>query len=103
MPLNKASFAAEVSLRILNPRGEITPPPVFAPAARISGLSGKKIAIYWNGKAGGDNLWNNIEALLKEKIQNPDILRYQGAFDLGDALAEKIAKEADAFMYGVGD
>jgi hypothetical protein len=103
MPLNKTSFAAEVSLRVLNPRGEITLPPILAPAARVADLSGKKIAIYWNGKAGGDNLWNNVEALLRKKIQNPNILRYEGAFDLGDALAEKIAREADVFMYGVGD
>ena len=99
----KASSGAEVSLTVLNPRGEITPPPISAPAARVADLSGKKIAIYWNGKAGGDNLWNNVEALLKEKIQNPIVLRYEGAFDLGDALAAKISAEADAFVFGVGD
>lgn len=100
---SEASSAAEVSLRVLNPRGEITPPLISAPAARIIDLSGKKIAIYWNGKAGGDNLWDNIEALLKEKIHNPTVLRYEGPFDPGDTLAAKIANEADAFIYGVGD
>lgn len=103
MPLSEASSAAEVSLKVLNPRGVITLPPISAPTARIADLSSKKIAIYWNGKAGGDNLWNNVEALLNEKIQNPYVMRYQGPFDLGDALAAKIAKEADAFIYGVGD
>jgi hypothetical protein len=102
-PLNEASAAAAVTLKALNPRGEITPPPVYAPSARTSDLSGKKIAIYWNGKAGGDNFWNHIETLLKEKLPNSNILRYNGPFDLGDAQAAKIAKEADAFFYGVGD
>ncbi len=99
----ETSSAEEVSLRVLNPRGEITPLPITAPTARIADLSGKKIAIYWNGKAGGDNLWNNIEALLREKIRNSTILRYEGPFDLGDTMAAKIAKEADVFIYGVGD
>ena len=66
-------------------------------------MAGKKIVIYWNGKAGGDNLWSNIEALLKEKLQNPIVLMYDGPFDLGDDYAAKIAKEADGFIYGVGD
>jgi hypothetical protein len=98
-----ASAAATVTLKVLNPLGEITPPPVFAPSARIPDPSGKRIAIYWNGKAGGDNFWNNIEALLKEKIPNAQVLRFDGPFDLGDDRAAKIAGEADAFFYGVGD
>ena len=100
---NSVFGAAALTLKVLNPRGEITPPPVNAPSARISDLAGKKIAIYWNGKAGGDNFWNNIEALLKEKLPNSTVLRYNGPFDLGDTQAAKIAKEADGFFYGVGD
>ena len=102
--LMSTTFAgAAVTLTVLNPRGEITPPPVAPPSARIADLTGKKIAIYWNGKAGGDNFWNNIEALVKEKLPNTLVLRYSGPFDIGDAQAAKIAKEADAFFYGVGD
>jgi hypothetical protein len=101
--LNEASGATAVTLKVLNPRGEITPPPVNAPSARISDWGGKKIAIYWNGKAGGDNFWNNVEALLKEKLPNASVLRYNGPFDLGDTQAARIAKEADGFFYGVGD
>jgi hypothetical protein len=102
--LIEATFAgAAVILTVLNPRGEITPPPVAAPSTRIPDLTGKKIAIYWNGKAGGDNFLNNIEALVREKLSTAVILRYNGPFDLGDAQAAKIAKEADAFFYGVGD
>ena len=95
--------AAEVTLQVLNPRGEITLPPVSAPNARIADLSGKKIGLYWNEKAGGNHFWNGIEQLLKQRLPNTTVLRYQGAFDLGDALAAKMAKETDAFFYGVGD
>ncbi len=102
--LANAIFAgAAVTLTVMNPRGEIIPPPLIAPSARISDLTGKKIAIYWNGKEGGDNFWNDVEGFVKEKLPNTTILRYNGPFDLGDAQAAKIAKEADAFFYGVGD
>jgi hypothetical protein len=98
-----AGAAPEISLTVMNPRGEIAPPPLFAPQPRIADLSGKKLGIYWNGKAGGDRFWNVIEKLLKEKLPGTAILRYNGPFDLGDTLAARIAGEADAFLYGIGD
>ncbi len=96
-------YAAEVTLQVLNPRGEITLPPVSAPSARIANLAGKKIGLYWNGKAGGDHFWNGIEQQLKEKLPDATVVRYQGAFDPGDTFAAKMATETDAFFYGVGD
>jgi hypothetical protein len=101
--INAIFAGAAVTLTVLNPRGEITPPPLAAPSPRISDLASKKIAIYWNGKEGGDNFWSNVEALIKRKLPNTTVLRYNGPFDLGDAQAAKIAKETDAFLYGVGD
>lgn len=95
--------AEAIKLQVLNPRGEITLPPVVAPSARISDLAGKKIGLYWNGKAGGNNFWNQIEALLKAKLSGATIVRYEGPFDLKDELAKKVAGETDAFLYGVGD
>ena len=95
--------AAEIMVKALNPRGEITLPPLTAPSARLNELTGKKIGLYWNGKAGGNHFWNGIEQQLKQKAPNTTVLRYEGAFDLGDALAAKMAKETDAFFYGVGD
>jgi hypothetical protein len=93
----------EVTLEVLNPRGKITLPPVSAPSARITDLTGKKIGLYWNEKQGGNHFWNGIEKLLKEKLPETMVLRYSGAFDLGNETAAKIAKETDAFFYGVGD
>ena len=95
--------AAEIRLQVLNPRGEITLPPVAAPSGRLADLAGKKIGLYWNGKAGGNHFWNSVERLLKERLPQATVLRYEGPFDLGDALAAKMAKEPDAFFYGVGD
>ena len=94
---------SEVTLQVLNPRGEITLPPISSPSARIADLKGKTIGLYWNEKPGGVHFWNGIEQLLKEKLPDVTILRYSGAFDLGDELAAKIAGETDAFLYGVGD
>ena len=94
---------AAVTLTVLNPRGEITPPPLIAPSTRIPDLTGRKIAIYWNGKEGGDNFWSNIEEMIKLRLPNTTVVKYNGPFDLGDAQAAKIARETDAFLYGVGD
>lgn len=99
----QACATGGVKLQVLNPRGEIELPPVSAPSARIADLAGKTIGLYWNEKAGGNHFWNGIERLLRQRLPDATILRYQGAFDLGDTLAAKIAKEADAFLYGVGD
>ena len=99
----QACATGGVKLQVLNPRGEIDLPPVFPPSARIADLAGRKIGLYWNEKAGGNHFWNGIEQLLRERLPDTTILRYRGAFDLGDNLAAKIAKESDAFLYGVGD
>jgi len=95
--------APPVTLRVLNPRGAIALPPLTPPSARIPDLAGKKIALYWNGKAGGDHFWNQIERLLASKLPGTAVVRYQGAFDLKDDRAKEIAAGTDAFLYGVGD
>lgn len=97
------AIAASVTLEVLNPRGEIAPPPTLTPTPRVGDLAGKKIGIYWNGKSGGNNFWDVAEELLKEKFPTATIFRYKGPFDLGEKLAGTLAKEVDIFIYGVGD
>jgi hypothetical protein len=92
-----------VTLEVMNPRAEIPPPPMFPLTPRVKELAGKRIGIYWIGKAGGDNFWDNVEVLLKEKYPTSKIVRYEGPFDLGDKRASEIAKEVDTLLYGVGD
>ena len=94
---------AAVTLEVLNPRGEIEPPPTLAPTARVTHLAGKRVGLYWNGKVGTDVFFDTVEKLLKEKFPTIKVLRYVGAFDPGDPLAAKIAKEVDTFIDGVGD
>jgi len=101
-------FAAQtpkksVTLEVMNPRAEIPPPPMFPITPRVKELAGKRIGIYWIGKAGGDNFWDNVEVLLKEKYPTAKIVRYEGSFYLSDARASQIAKEVDTILYGVGD
>jgi hypothetical protein len=97
------SVEAAVTLEVLNPRAAIKPLPTLAPTPRVTDLAGKKIGIYWNYKPGGNNFWNVIEELLKEKIPTATILRYEGPFIPGDDLAAKMVKECDTIVYGVGD
>jgi hypothetical protein len=92
-----------VSLEVMNPRAEIPPPPFSPPSPRVKELSGKKIGIYWLGKAGGDNFWDGVDELLKEKYPTATIVRYRGPFDLGDEMAARVSKEVDTVLYGVGD
>ncbi|MBF8270613.1 MAG: hypothetical protein HW386_2322 [Gammaproteobacteria bacterium] len=92
-----------VTLEVMNPSGEIPPPPFHAPSSRISNLDGKKVGIYWIGKAGGDNFWNGVEELLNERFPKVQTVRYEGPFDLGDARAAELAREVDTMFYGVGD
>ena len=94
---------APVTLEVLNPRGEIEPPPVSGISARIQNLDGKKIGLYDNGKAGFAEFLDEIEKLLKERYRAITVLRYNGAFDIGDVLARKVASEVDAFIYGSAD
>lgn len=92
-----------VILEVLNPRGEIEPPPVSGISARVQKLEGKKIGLYDNGKAGFAEFLDEIERLLKERYPTITVLRYNGAFDIGDVLARKVASEVDAFIYGSAD
>ena len=98
-----ATKSDEVVLNVLDPRGEIPPPPFNVPADRVTNLDGKTVGIYWIGKAGGNNFWDGVEDLMHKRFPKTKIKRYQGPFDLGAERAAKIAKEVDTMFYGVGD
>ena len=93
----------KIELKVLNPRGEIAGKSALAPSNRIGGLAGKKIGLYSNMKQGMDNFYTVFEELLKEKYPDVTIMKVSGAFLIRDEDAEAMAKEADAFVYGVGD
>lgn len=94
---------SSVTLEVMNPRADIASPPFFPITARVPELAGKRIGIYWIGKAGGDNFFDGLEQLLNEKYPTAKTIRYKGPFDLGEKRAAEIAKEVDTIIYGVGD
>ena len=93
----------KVTLEVMNPRGVVTAVPTLAPTPRVTDLTGKRIALYWNGKAGADNFWDVAEELLAARFPSATILRYEGPLEIGAALATTIAREADTVLYGIGD
>lgn len=97
------SAAAEVSIEVLNPRGEIEPQHMHGISPRLPELDGKTIGLYDNGKGGFKYFLNVIEELLNQRYPTVTVKRYNGAFDLGDRLANTIAAEVDAVIYGSGD
>ncbi len=92
-----------VRLKLLNPRGEIEPPPVYTPSPRLSGLDGKRIGMYSNGKQGVDNFFTAIEELLKQRYTNITIKRLTGAFEIRDEEVDDFISDIDAFIYAIGD
>ncbi len=100
---DKLSSKTSIALEVLNPRGEIAPLPYLGISPRLKDLAGKRIGIYWVGKQGGDHFWDVVEKAIKERVPSASILRYKGPFDLGESMAERLAKECDVFLYGVGD
>jgi hypothetical protein len=90
-----------ITLQCINPKGEFeVPPSEGLTNPRVKTLTGKKIAIIWDGKKGGDNFCMAIEELLKKKYPTATTTRLVW----GDAeAAEKAKKEMDTFIYGVGD
>jgi hypothetical protein len=91
----------KLSLVCLNPQGALEiPKPSGLTNPRVEDLAGKKIAIIWDGKKGGDNFCAAIEELLNERYPTAMTIRLVW----GDAnAAEKAKKEMDTFIYGVGD
>lgn len=95
--------AADVTIEVLNPRGEIVLDDLHGISPRLPDLAGKTIGLYANGKSGINEFLNIIESQFKQKHPTVTIKRYAGAFDVGDKLAGQIAKEVNAVVYGVGD
>jgi hypothetical protein len=50
-----------------------------------------------------DNFYTVFEELLKKKYPTVKVKTMRGAFLIRDDDAQALAKEADAFVYGVGD
>lgn len=107
--MSRADFAsAEVKLAVLNPRGDVQPPPAKGLQPRPASLDGKRIALLENGKMGAREFFDALEGLLKQRYPNTTVLRMpkpegsRFAFNAKDWYPE-VARRADAFAYGMGD
>jgi hypothetical protein len=95
--------SGKFELEVRNPRGKIEAVPASSPSPRIAGIDGKTIGLYSNSKPGMDNFYTVFEELLKKKYPSVKVKSMRGAFLIRDDDAKALAKEVDAFVYGVGD
>ena len=96
----------KVELKLLNPRGEIEPAPIFAPAPRVTDLAGKKIALIHNLKPGAGTFLDAVEELLKSKYPTATFIKqFTTTINLAKepAFYDKVAQACDAFVFGSGD
>lgn len=100
--LNHPAVAA-VAIEVLNPRGEIEMDEVYGISPRVPDLAGKTIGLYSNGKGGVTRFLDLVEGNIKQRYPTATIKRYNGAFDVGDQLAQQMAGEVSAVVYGLGD
>ena len=97
------SKSSKFSLEVLNPRGKIEAVPASSPKSRLDSLEGKTIGLYSNSKPGMDNFYTVFEELMKKRYPVAKVVSMRGAFLIRDEDAESLAKQVDAFVYGVGD
>ncbi len=96
----KSSKPEAIKYTVFSPEGKIEPATLSGlKTPRISGLVNKKIVLLWDGKPGGDTFLTVARDLLSKKYPQANV-----SFSLwGDPKTPEIIKEADAFLYGVGD
>jgi hypothetical protein len=96
---NPPMAAAEVKLEVLSPRGEIPPPPALPGlSARVTDLTGKRIGLIANFKAGAELFLTKLEELLKQKYPTAKIVRLR----MGKNYSE-LAGQIDTFIHSTGD
>jgi hypothetical protein len=99
--------SAQVSLEVMNPRGEIPPPPTRGISPRVASLDGKRIVLVDNGKFGADNFPYVVAQLLKQKYPTATIVMdpkpsAQTITDL-PKWYPTVKQQGDLFVFGVGD
>ena len=99
--------AAQVSLEVMNPRGEIPPPKTLGISPRGGNLNGKKIVLVDNGKFGADNFLYVIAQIIKQKYPGATVVMdpkpsAQTITDL-PKWYPTVKQQGDLFVFGVGD
>jgi hypothetical protein len=99
--------ADQVALEVMNPRGEIAPPPTVGINSRPADLASKKIVLIDNGKFGASNFLDVLAEMLKQKYPGTTIVTYpkpaaQTITRLPDWYPT-VRQQGDLFVFGVGD
>jgi hypothetical protein len=99
--------SAQVTIEVMNPRGEIPPPKTLGISPRGGSLDGKKIVLIDNGKYGASNFLDVLAAMLKQKYPTATIVMYpkpaaQTITDL-PKWYPTVKQQGDLFVFGVGD
>jgi hypothetical protein len=107
MSASTARTTEQVTLEVMNPRGEIPPPPTVGINARPADLAGKKIVLVDNGKYGAANFLEVLGEMLKQKYPSATIVMYpKPAAQTITALPDwypTVKQQGDLFVFGVGD
>ena len=102
-----ATASAQVTLEVMNPRGEIPPPKTLGISPRGGGLEGKKIVLIDNGKYGASNFLAVLADMIKQKYPSATVVMYpkpaaQTITDL-PKWYPTVKQQGDLFVFGVGD
>jgi hypothetical protein len=101
------AVSAQVTIEVMNPRGEIPPPKTLGISPRGGSLDGKKIVLIDNGKFGASNFLDVLAAMLKQKYPTATVVMYpkpaaQTITDL-PKWYPTVKQQGDLFVFGVGD
>jgi predicted GTPase len=96
-----------MQLEVMNPRGEIAPPPTVAISSRAASLDGRKIVLIDNGKFGANNFLDVLAEMLKEKYPKATVVMYPKPAAQTISKLPKwyptVKQQGDLFVFGVGD
>ncbi len=91
----------EVSLKVLNPRGNIPQVTTTSISERLSSLSGKKIGVLDNTKTGGEALLPYLEQALKRQVPTIQLRTWKVPFMMSPELKEPRLREIADYSDGV--
>ena len=77
-------------------------------ASRLSSLQGKRLAVIWNGKLGGDIFLDRVSEVLTERFGVASIVRIddrgdQAATGVDQTVVNRLVATCDAAVLGTGD
>ena len=105
--VSAGAASAQATLEVMNPRGEVPPPPTLGISPRVSSLDGKKIVLIDNGKFGADNFLEVVGKMLKDRYPTATIVLYPKPSAQTITNLPKwyptVKQQGDLFVFGVGD